>query len=35
MAAIGAAVWGRSEAPVARVLGAAVVVVGAAAIALG
>ncbi|HET8950278.1 MAG TPA: EamA family transporter [Solirubrobacteraceae bacterium] len=35
MAAVGAAVWGRSRVPVARVLGACVVVAGAAAIALG
>jgi drug/metabolite transporter (DMT)-like permease len=35
MAAIGAAVWGRSTVPATRVLGAAVVVAGAAAIALG
>jgi uncharacterized membrane protein len=35
MAAIGAAVWGRSKVPVARVLGAALVVAGAAGIALG
>jgi drug/metabolite transporter (DMT)-like permease len=35
MAAIGAAVWGRSRVPVARMLGACVVVCGAAAIALG
>jgi uncharacterized membrane protein len=35
MAAVGAAVVGRSRVPVARVLGACVVVVGAAAIALG
>src|SRR4029079_5504139 len=32
MAAIGAAVWGRSRVPVTRVLGAAIVVAGAAAI---
>jgi drug/metabolite transporter (DMT)-like permease len=35
MAAIGAAVWGRSRVPATRVLGAALVVAGAAAIALG
>jgi len=35
MAAVGAAVWGRARVPVARVIGACVVVVGAAAIALG
>ena len=35
MAAIGAAVWGRARVPWARVVGACVVVVGAAAIALG
>ena len=35
MAAVGAAVWGRSRVPVVRVLGACVVVAGAAAIALG
>ncbi len=35
MAAVGAAVWGRARVPVARVLGAALVVAGAAAIALG
>jgi drug/metabolite transporter (DMT)-like permease len=35
MAAIGAAVWGRARVPATRVLGAALVVAGAAAIALG
>ena len=35
MAAIGAAVWGRSRVPATRVLGAALVVGGVAAIALG
>ena len=35
MAAVGAAVWGRTRVPLARVLGACVVVAGAAAIALG
>jgi drug/metabolite transporter (DMT)-like permease len=35
MAVVGAAVWGRSRVPVARVLGGALVVAGAAAIALG
>jgi drug/metabolite transporter (DMT)-like permease len=35
MAAIGAAVWGRARVPIARVLGAALVVGGVAAIALG
>jgi len=35
MAAIGAAVWGRSKVPATRVLGAALVVGGVAAIALG
>jgi drug/metabolite transporter (DMT)-like permease len=35
MAAIGAAVWGRSRVPATRVLGAALVVAGVAAIALG
>jgi len=35
MAAVGAAVVGRSRVPAARVAGACVVVVGAAAIALG
>lgn len=35
MAAVGAAVWGRARVPAARMLGAALVVAGAAAIALG
>ena len=35
MAVIGAAVWGRSKVPATRVLGAALVVGGVAAIALG
>jgi len=35
MAAIGAAVWGRARVPATRVLGAALVVAGVAAIALG
>ena len=35
MAAVGAALWGRSRVPATRVLGAALVVAGAAAIALG
>jgi len=35
MAAIGAAVWGRSRVPATRVLGAALVVAGVAAVALG
>ena len=35
MAAVGAAVWGRTRVPVTRMLGAALVVAGVAAIALG